>query len=270
MHEAHYMFDHFILTRFNVPLPHHSYLGENDNHPGLNEEWLTNRFKLFERICLPSVNRQTRKTFFWFVFLDARTPDWFRDRMSVLSASHGCLTTVYCSDFSEEFVMQELDRRQNVGFLRITTRLDNDDAIHPRMVEKIHEQVKKRCSSFDLSKGFFISFPIGCCECEGDFYIQRFRYNPFISFVSTQMHRKSALGFDHTKIARSAPVFMTYTRPLWCQVIHGDNVSSMARGVYWPPGKFSAFSDVRDKNAKHSLGWVLLELFRSAKGYYRH
>ena len=78
-------FEHFVLTRFNVPLKLEVPAGQN---PGPNRRldagWLTRRFDLFERVCLPSLQRQTQGAFQWLVFLDWATPVSFKERIAAL------------------------------------------------------------------------------------------------------------------------------------------------------------------------------------------
>ena len=67
-------FVHFILTRFNVLMKTAPAAAAGAPRKGLDPEWLKRRFDLFERVCLPSVDRQTEGAFQWLVFLDWATP----------------------------------------------------------------------------------------------------------------------------------------------------------------------------------------------------
>lgn len=234
-------FGHFILTRFNVPLRFDLPPGRQAVRAGLDPGWLARRFELFERVCLASVARQTVQDFQWLVFLDEATPAAFRDRLATLAAAHSCLQPVYCDRFEEETVLPEIRRRETPDRLRITTRLDNDDAIHPFLIARVRHLARRHAPRQDLRRGFFISFPIGCCERDGDFYLQRYRCNPFASYVSAPETDRTVLGTDHRYVADVAPVVFNWTRPMWCQVIHEENVANRLRGLYWPGGRRSEF-----------------------------
>ncbi len=263
-------FAHFILTRFNVPLQFDLPPGRQPKHMGIDEGWLGRRFDLFERVCLGSVQRQTEGGFQWLVFMDWATPLPFKERMAALTVRNEFLHPVYCSQFNEEFALEEIRRREEPGRIRITTRLDNDDAIHPRLVARVQELARRQVPAMDPARGFFVSFPIGCAERKGDFYLQRYRCNPFTSFVSGQACARTVLGCDHRYIADVAPVVLDYTRPMWCQVIHEENVANRLRGVYWPGGGRSAFASAVPDTARRAPAWQMAEVARSAWNYLRH
>jgi hypothetical protein len=256
-------FGHFILTRFNVPLRFDLPPGQQPARLGLDPGWLARRFDLFERVCLASVARQVVRDFQWLVFMDAATPEAFRDRLAGLAAAHPFLLPVYCDRFEEATVLPEIRGRETPGRLRITTRLDNDDAIHPRLVERVRRIAERQAPRLDLRRGFYVSFPLGCCERDGDFYLQRYRYNPFASYVSAPETDRTVLGTDHRYVADVAPVVFDWTRPMWCQTIHGENVANRLRGVYWPGG----FAFVSVHRTRRSPFWQAAELVRSAYRY---
>jgi len=52
---------HFLLTRFN--LRNEEWITTRDGGAVLTEEWLIQRFELFENYCLPSVMNQKNKNF---------------------------------------------------------------------------------------------------------------------------------------------------------------------------------------------------------------
>lgn len=249
-------FGHFILTRFNVPLQFDLPPGRQAVRAGLDPGWLARRFELFERVCLASVARQTVRDFDWLVFMDEATPETFRGRLAALAAAHPFLQPVYCSQFAEATVLPEIRRRETPGGLRITTRLDNDDAIHPRLVERVRRIAQRRAPRQDLLRGFYVSFPLGCCERDGDFYLQRYRYNPFASYVSAPETERTVLGADHRYVADVAPVVFDWTRPMWCQTIHGENVANRLRGVYWPGGQRSKFGRHAHPSAQQRIAAI--------------
>jgi hypothetical protein len=261
-------FEHFILTRFNVPLKFDLPPGQQPKHMGVDEGWLARRFDLFEHVCLPSVQRQTEGAFQWLVFLDWATPMAFKERMVALTVRYEFLRPVYCSQFDEAFALAEIQRREAPGNVRITTRLDNDDAIHPRLIERVQQLAHDQLPAQDLNRGFFISFPIGCAERKGDFYVQRYRYNPFTSFVSAPECARTVLGGDHRYIADVAPVVFEYSRPMWCQVIHDENVANQLRGVYWPWGGNSEFAPGVTNGFCRPVLWQCAEVVRSAARYF--
>ena len=259
-----YTFEHFVLTRFNVPLKLEIPAGPKPGpHRGLDVGWLTRRFDLFERVCLPSLQRQTQGAFQWLVFLDWATPVPFKERMAALTVRYEFLRPVYCSAFDEEFALAEIRRREEPGHVRITTRLDNDDAFHPRMVEFVQELARTHAAAMDLARGFFISFPIGCAERKGDFYVRREPDNAFQSFVSAPECNQTVMG-----AAKSLPTVFKNATPMWCQVIHDDNVTVSLSGVYWPWGGSSEFAPGITNGFCRDILWQAAEVVRSAASYF--
>ena len=261
-------FNHFILTRFNLRAPWTH--GDPDAHVGLDEGWLERRFELFEKVCLPSLVRQTETAFQWLLLLDHETPERFVKRMEEWSFKYPFFNSIYLKKEDEALILKEMNERTDFNHTRIMTRLDNDDAIHPRMIENIQSMAHKYYKLNNLKRGFFISFPMGCSENDGGFYLQRFRYNPFISFVSLPDHDRTILYWDHTKITDVAPVYFKYTRPMWCQVIHDENVTNAVRGVYFPWGVSSEFAAGKKELNSRSLVWQCAEVWKSFKRYILH
>lgn len=255
---------HFLLTRFNVPLELDSSADKPPGRPGPDEKRLARRFDLFERICLASVARQTEKNFRWLVFLDWATPVAFKERMAALSVRYLFLEPVYGSQFTESLVLEEIRRRESVADLRITTRLDNDDAIHPRLVEQVQELARKSLPNRDAEKGFFISFPNGCSVRGGDFYVRRDPYNSFISFVSRPVSDRTVLGCGPCRMTDEMPVVFRFCRPMWCRVIHGGHAADPLRGIYWPWGGCSEFALAVQHGQRRSVVWQVAEEIRTA------
>lgn len=256
------MFEHFVLTRFNVPLNFDVPAGQPARHRGVDPGWLARRFELFEHVCLPSMDRQTEGAFQWLVFMDWATPLAFKERMAALTVRHEFLRPVYCSNFDEETALAEIRRREAPGATRITTRLDNDNALHPRMIERVQEAAQMHLGGMDPARGFILSFPLGCIEREGDFYVCRAPDNAFRSFVSAPNCARTVMGADN-----HSPVVFIHARPMWCHVVHDDNVDAALSGIYWPWGGRSAFAPGVTKGLRRSVPWQCAEVVRSAARY---
>jgi hypothetical protein len=231
--------DHFFLTRFNVPFRHE---GKIALHRGLDEDWLRGRFALFERYCLASMQRQTSKDFTWLVFMDEETPEPYRSRILRMSEENPFLRPIFCDDLTPQRELAEVESLQQAGALRVTTRLDNDDAIHQRMAEEIQKVARKNWRRNGGTGSFFIVFPVGYSLLDKQLFVQLFRYNPFGSYVSDQSSAKLVSFFDHTKIWDGGKIVFALKMPRWCQVIHGTNLSNKVRGYCWPLARVGCFS----------------------------
>src|SRR5437899_7174315 len=69
-------FCHLLLTHFNVA--EEASAAKTSTDP----RWLSHRFDLFDRYCYPTIRAQVDADFRWLVFVNVRTPDAFKDRVS--------------------------------------------------------------------------------------------------------------------------------------------------------------------------------------------
>ncbi len=252
-------FEHFVLTRFNAP--HKTATPPAAAAP--SNDWLAHRFDLFERVCLPSMQRQLEGAFQWLVFMDWATPVACKERMAALTVRHEFLRPVFCSHFDEATALAEIRRRETAGRNRVTTQLPCAAALHPRLVAQVHEVVRQASAAHDLSRGFAISFPVGCAERKGDFYIRRERANPFISFVSAPETERTVLAGP-----ANVPVVTRWQRPLWCEVLTDDPAAAPPRGIYWPTGGRSEFAPGVINGFRRAALWQSAEVVRSACRYW--
>ena len=114
------LFEHFIVTRFNLPLFKAKVEGKVVGN--LDETWLAGRFDLFERYCLPSVKGQTCQNFRWIVLFDAATPQKFKDRFKSYCDGYDRLIPCYidCSFIpdSDEELCPALAARNKRPYVR--------------------------------------------------------------------------------------------------------------------------------------------------------
>jgi len=163
-------FKHFLLTKFNVGLyPSRDYMARTDKR-GLKpaddaERWMEHRVRVFEKYCIPSVMNQSSKDFRWLVVFDENTPDEHRKRIDHYSKHCGVVPLYSSRDFPEtarcnipgkvdgawliwhyrvalptvqDYIANQLD--EDTEFV-ITSRLDNDDAIHSDFVRRVQDFV---------------------------------------------------------------------------------------------------------------------------------
>ena len=215
---------------------------------------------------MPSVLEQSVGLDKWFVFMADDTPPEFKDRILSLAGRHPFLIPVFCNVFSAKMACERVrETSPENAHMVITSRLDNDDMLHPRYVERVRHRALVEAPRRDLSTGFFVSFPLGCSLRDGNAYFQRYRNNPFSSFVATPKVNRTVLDVDHRYVADMAPVVYEWRRPMWCQVIHGENVANVVRGVYWPFER--TFSKKAPKSRRTSLFWRAKEFFSTAVSY---
>ncbi len=219
---------HFILTRFNLRL----WRQDKNGSAVRTREWLEDRFELFEKYCLPSIESQTCKDFEWIILFDSKTPEVYRKRIAASLARCPQLVPVFVEpeegrSFRKTFlsaVLQRLDGRRV-----ITTYLDNDDALGIHFVEDLQRRAQ------DLIDGTFVFYSSGY-----QYYTEfglllkiHYRRNHFVSVVEAgdPSSVQTIYGYgSHYYIDKIPGARIEYVkdRPLWCEVIHPRNMGNDA------------------------------------------
>jgi hypothetical protein len=107
----------------------------------------------------------------------------------------------------------------------VTTRLDNDDALHAEALHAVHEYIEP----FDRSphEGVLLRFPRGYRYDEeaGRLYSSYWMDSPFITlFEKVGANKEKARNVyfaHHPKIYLEVPVHLEESIPGWLQIIHG-------------------------------------------------
>jgi Putative rhamnosyl transferase len=212
-------FDHVLLTRFNTKMP--------GNVRNLDSEWLGKRLRLFQDICVPSVLNQIAQSFHWILFVDSKTPEPFLSSLLELSQRNVFSIEWTTNEFSPMIAAQAMtERGLGVRPFLITTRLDNDDALAPHALVTIQR-------AFSNQAFEFVNLFLGYELHDGNFYLRPYIANPFISLIErTSASREISTVYcrQHNTIMDSH-VRQVFTSPAWLQVMHGDNIANVRRGV---------------------------------------
>ncbi|WP_417558562.1 glycosyltransferase [Mesoflavibacter zeaxanthinifaciens] len=179
---------HFIATRFNLKVE--TWKTAKDGSTVLTDEWLEERFELFEKYCYPSVINQKNKNFYWVIFFDIDTPKIFKGRIENLIRNHDFIDILYIDGIkamNHSFNQYILEKLENTKDFIITSRLDNDDAIHQDFVGTIQKlAIPKNETVIDLRKGYQMDISENVYEYRN--YLNSF--NPFISFIEVRNNLK--------------------------------------------------------------------------------
>lgn len=218
--------EHLLLTRFNVRSP-----GKEQVFRA-RPDWLQGRFELFERYCLPSVLAQTEKNFKWLIFFDTGTPKMHKDWLSELHLKNPWIKIIYIDEWVWENVKACIDGVRDCSreYL-LTTRLDNDDAIHPRFMETIQSQPGPGSDCyFNFHSGLVLNNGVG--------FAHTHRSNAFLSRLERATGYRTAWEGDHTKVIKQHQVVQLDLPYAWVQVVHGENVSNKIRGYKVGPSRW--------------------------------
>ncbi|MBN2735788.1 MAG: hypothetical protein JXR70_02325 [Spirochaetales bacterium] len=211
------IFDHYVITRFNVRLKK----DDMNSLPGI--EWQLNRFSLFEKYCLKAMQNQTNSKYKWFIFFDKNTPDQF-DKAILAYSKNKNIEIIYSDEFNplivSNLVKQQL-QNSKVEYI-ITTRLDNDDTVSCDFIENIQKNFIK-CDEMALN------FPIGYAYYQGKLYKHVDRSGPFISLIERITPNLRTVWYaQHRDIGKLSPISQLDNK-VWVQIIHDRNVSNRVK-----------------------------------------
>lgn len=142
-------FVHVIATRLGIGI--------------YDEAWFDYRLSLFESITLPSMMAQTSRDFTLLLGVDKAMPPTARRRLDAIAAraDNVALTEVELkSDFKRAVTTWSTKRAAEAGAeCVLTSRLDDDDALHAGAMERLHGEIAD-CMSDGNRFGVF-SFNMG-------------------------------------------------------------------------------------------------------------
>lgn len=222
--------NHFLLTRFNIKIWN---CADKKGNPIQTEEWLEERFRLFDTYCWRSVMAQTCKNFRWICLFDEATPQRFKDKIVEYQREWDGFLPFYMTErdapcFQEYFqqIVSELGDESEQGLL--TTYLDNDDCLHRDFIRQVQERVK------GAKYGTVISFKYGIQYYEELGLAVQVPYpnNHFLTLYE-RMRRdkvKTVWMFSHFFIFKYNNVYIDLVdngrQPMWIELIHKGNMDN--------------------------------------------
>ncbi len=267
------------MTRFNVGLyprnMEQAYSDKLGRVPAEDpERWMKSRFELFERFCVPSVRNQSVRNFTWLVVFDAKTPQRYLDRADRLG--HDCHLLSLRAERGHRRTLRRYAARSlkpDTEYL-ITSRIDNDDAIHRDFVGTVQGHLREEAPMRrgSLARTIHKWLPDGTRVGDGRFkrVLRRLvpnqgriainftlgfsfegkRLGLFInernSFISL-LERTDLVGgilttwaTEHKKIGQIARVREIASKPMWVRVIHDENLRNEFEGEEVPIDRLTA------------------------------
>lgn len=211
-------FKHLLLTRFNVR--HGPWQADKHGQAVLTDAWLEHRFGLFDRFCFPSVAAQTNRDFQWLVFFDVATPERFRRRLERYRGF-----APFAPEFTTDDRLIDVIRERAAGAATlITTRLDNDDAIHRELIARVQAHLPVRqLELVNFLEGYYVA----------DDRIARVEHacNMFISLLEPAGPApfRTVWCREHAKLGELGPIRQVTDLPGWIASIHDRNLSNAIR-----------------------------------------
>ncbi len=223
------MFQHYILTRFN--LRSDDWTVTKNNEKVLTEEWLEERFDLFENYCFTSVKNQTNQNFKWLVFFDINTPEVYKQKVENYRKTYQNFLPFFINgmnDFLPEIVknINKLDSKEYI----ITSRLDNDDCIHENYTRVVQSYFNYQDhQALDINDGYTLE--TGKSTRLG---VLTKLNNPFISLIEKKDNFKTVwFRTRHGSWKYEKNMTRIKNLRLWLSIIHSKNKVNK----FWGYGK---------------------------------
>lgn len=220
-------FQHKVLTRVNVRT-----VGFAEYGP-IAPGWMESRLDLFERYCLPTMAAQTCQDFEWILICDSETEPDVLERLR----SYGTNISLLLLPAQEDATKTGWRWSRTVANLEpdteivVTTRLDNDDGLHRRAIERVQEHIAEFVESGQERHVHSFLHGYKLATETGQVYTTT-RYNsPFLSLLErrSEVAPVGALCMNHTRLPDRFPTTQDEELRGYVQVIHGGNLSNSLR-----------------------------------------
>lgn len=213
------MFQHYILTRFNLRAK--DWTTTKNNEKVLTEEWLEERFELFENFCLSSVKGQTNQNFKWLVFFDTNTPEVYKRKVEEFKNSYKNFIPLFI-DGMDNFlpeIIKNIDKNDSEEYI-ITSRMDNDDCIHENYIQVVQNQFNRQDhQAVDIIDGYTL-------ETGKNTRLGKLTKlnNPFISLIEKKKNFKTVWFRNrHGSWKYEKNMTKIKNQRLWLSIIHSKN-----------------------------------------------
>ncbi len=229
------------LLRFSVLTPTYyaerfATLEETAAHL-FSPERMALRFRLFERLCLPSLLRQTDADFEAVVLTAQSMPERYLDRLKALLDP---IPNIHCRavDTSNHYrlLRKGYESLPQTGFShRAMFRLDDDDAVDRNFVARTRRLADGLLALQGAQTSFIIAYNRGFYvrndgpEPEVFDAVERAPLSTGTTLVAPAGHSANPYRFNHRKLAQHFNTFSDISEPAFIRTIHGDNKSNPAQ-----------------------------------------
>ncbi len=225
-----------LLTRFNIKF-NRRFTYNND------PAWLSVRFDLFEKYCLPSVINQTSENFKFILFFDKGTPDEFKTRAEGYKLKYSNVEICYSEgvDVSDGSMSNDnLPDVKDKNYVRLvqpfldesdyilTIRLDNDDAIESTYVENLQNkanEILKGATNLPIVLGSRMGLQL--LLDKGTMYKMLYPNNHFIGLLTERVNFMTILDDTHLVMTQKFEYTPICSNdPMWMEIVNGTNADN--------------------------------------------
>lgn len=218
------LFKHYILTRFNVFF--HDWKVRFHNHPAFvsRDSWMFERLSLFENYCIPSMQNQSCSDFEWIVVFDESTEPKYRSIIDLYPRRFDRMKIIYTKE--ERFVGDQVKLIGADFKYLMTTRLDNDDALHKHAIRSLQNLFAEQEFEFlNFRHGFQFDLK------SGKLFFDYGESSPFMTLVERNTNDLKTVWVEpHQNIHQKYKTRQVRDMRYWLQIVHGLNLLNQIRG----------------------------------------
>ncbi len=205
------------MTRFNVGL-----YGSPSQARLSPAAWMAHRLRLFETITLPSLAQQGCQNFTWYLGIDQRTPDADRQRLERLCASQANIEIIEPMTAPDRW----LNWIEPGPYDLLTTRVDNDDALHHDAVAALHETYRTHAEQ--RPRPWVMVFPFGALldVPSRRAWVMEYWLNNTPTLVEDRDRAGTVWQWQHDQFPAEVPRYYIKDKPYWLQVVHDQNIAN--------------------------------------------
>ncbi|MDJ0631442.1 MAG: glycosyltransferase [Rhodobacter sp.] len=209
-------------------------------------ERLERRVHLFEKLCLPSLLHQTDPDYTVVLLIGDNLPPAYRARLEELTRPlRSCLIYATGPRHAYVAVKEAYAAGARDGYTHRTSfRLDDDDALCTRYVERLKRRADLLHQPDDPDAPFAIGFNKGfylAVSPEGNKVfdvVERLPLGLGLSLTTPYGSRLNVYKYHHRRIATACDFFSDARQPAFIRTVHRDNDSGMnlngVRGTLTP------------------------------------
>jgi hypothetical protein len=200
--------------------------------------WEKERLEIFNQLCLPSMLRQALKPNMWYVLFDEVISSSIESQISALSKYSWIRPILIERRFGFSNFLVPLRHQIAKDFgpkgTYVICRLDSDDSINTYYFSVLDGAYQAWLKNRGHENVFF-NFTYGVLKKDNYCHVMLNESSPFL--ISVESGEISSLttscGINHKSANSKYPVVEWATeRPMWCQHLHGNNVTEYATNRY--------------------------------------
>lgn len=170
---------------------------KNINSFLFNEKRLDEKFLRFKLITYPSIIKQISKHYTWLIYSSSRLPEKYKQQLLAMKSPR--IKIIFVDNFKE--MGDHIETHLKGEFS--TTRLDDDDGLHPAFLKQIAKYKDKTDAVISMPNGTRVKIQKGHVVPNADIHYKRIAtgmtgigFNIYTAGNHLQVHKKRKVIYD--------------------------------------------------------------------------